>query len=186
MKRLLIVVDMQNGFSRFDQTKHLGEKIKELLNKKIFDTVIATQFINYEGSQYTKILNWHRLITSPDIDLIEGLKADVVIKKNIYTCINDEFIKLLKKSNEGVEPTHVFVCGADTDCCVLKIATDLFEKGIMPVVLMDYCDSNGGPESNKAGRLVMNRLIGRNSLVDGEIKSAEQVDQILFEKSFNG
>jgi len=36
---------------------------------------------------------------------------------------------------------RVFIHGIDTDMCVLKIAMDLFDLGIEPVVLTDCCAS---------------------------------------------
>lgn len=46
MKNLLIVVDMQKGFARYEQTIKLTEKIRNLLESKSFDAVIATKFLN--------------------------------------------------------------------------------------------------------------------------------------------
>ena len=46
MKNILIVVDMQNGFARYEQTIELTEKIEKLLELKIFDVVIGTRFLN--------------------------------------------------------------------------------------------------------------------------------------------
>ncbi len=184
MKKILIVVDIQNGFIRYDQTKKVANKIIDLVNSKVFDTVVATRFKNKEGSQYTKFLNWHRLIDSPDIDLVNGLHPDVVYDKWIYTCINDEFISILKSLNDGELPTHIFICGADTDCCVLKIAADLFEYGIMPLVLSAYCDSNGGPDSHDAGLLVMKRVVGRNSIIADEQISNESLEKMLSDRKY--
>ena len=151
MKNILIVVDIQNGFIRYDQTKELAKKIIHLVDSEVFDSVVATRFLNHEGSQYIKFLNWHRL---------------------------------LEELNDGSTPSHVFLCGADTDCCVLKTSTDLFEKGIMPIVLTDYCNSNGGPNSHEAGLLVMGRLIGKKSIVPGEIHSREDLDKIIAERQY--
>lgn len=184
MKNILIVVDMQNGFNRYEQTQYLAQKVVELTNSNYFDCILATRFLNKEGSQYTKFLNWHRLMKSPEIDLVDGIKADIVIDKWIYTCINHNFLKLLKDINEGELPTHVFVCGADTDCCVLKIATDLFEQGIMPLVLTEYCDSNGGPNSHNAGILVMERLIGKRSLIADKINSKQEIAKLIEDRKY--
>lgn len=182
MKKILIVVDMQNGFNRYEQTKQLGCDIAELTNSGAFDTIIATKFINREGSQYTRILNWHHLMHSPETDLIDGLKYDMVRKKYVYTCVDSHFIKTLCTINGGKKPTHVFIVGTDTDCCVLKIATDLFEKGIWPIVLTDYCNSNGGPQSHEAGKLVLSRLIGERCLVGGKVSGSEQIESLLNER----
>ena len=184
MKNILIVVDIQNGFSRYGQTQVLSKKIAEFSQKGIFDSIIATRFLNREGSQYTKFLNWHRLMESPDIDLVEGIKADKVVDKWIYTCVDDSFMDLLKELNDGEMPTHVFVCGADTDCCVLKTATDIFEKDIMPIVLTSYCASNAGPKSHEAGLLVMSRLIGKKCIVDGEITSKDDLIKLIGERQY--
>ena len=164
MKNILIVVDMQNGFDRYEQTHILAKKVIELTNSGIFDKIIATRFLNKEGSQYTKFINWHRLMSSPDIDLVEGIKADAVVDKWVYTCVTKDFLELLKKC--------------------MKTATDLFEQSIMPIVLTEYCDSNGGPESHKAGIMVMDRLIGRKSIVPDKIKSKEDLVKIIADRQY--
>lgn len=184
MKNILIVVDIQNGFNRYEQTHTLADKIIKLTNSGIFDKIIATRFRNKEGSQYTKFLNWHRLIESPDIELVNGIKADEVVDKWVYTCITDEFMSLLKKLNDGEMPTHVFICGADTDCCVLKTATDVFEQGLMPIVLTEYCDSNAGPKSHEAGLLVMERLIGNKCIVADKISNRKDLNRIIAERQY--
>ena len=184
MNSILIVVDIQNGFTRYGQTQALAKKIVALTNSGLFDKVIATRFLNREGSQYVKFMHWRSLMDSPDIDLVDGIKADKVVDKWIYTCVDDSFMTLLKELNCGEIPTHVFVCGADTDCCVLKTSTDLFEKGIMPLVLTQYCDSNAGPKAHEAGLMVMSRLVGKQSIIDEEIESKETIANIIKEKQY--
>lgn len=169
-KKILIIVDMQNGFARHEETKAVADKIVALTQKGFFDAVIATRFINREGSPYTEILNWHKLMGSPETDLVEGMKVDYVVDKYIYTCVNDGFLNLLSKINGGVLPGSVYICGVDTECCVLKIATDLFEQSVRPVVLLDYCASNGGEVGHNAGIEAMKRLIGTQCMDYGEIK----------------
>ena len=44
MKNILIVVDMQKGFARYKQTQKLAKDIADLLEKNLFDIVIATRF----------------------------------------------------------------------------------------------------------------------------------------------
>ena len=85
MKSILVVVDMQNGFNRYDHMKKLADRVIKITNSNIFDCIIATRFINYEGSQYTKFLNWHRLIDEKDIDLMSNIKYDKVVEKNVYS-----------------------------------------------------------------------------------------------------
>ena len=89
--------------------------------------------------------------------------------------VNSSFIQKLCQLNEGEYPKQVFIVGADTDCCVLTIATALFENNIRPIVLTNYVDSNGGAESNAAGLLCLKRLIGSNQLVDKIITCKEDL-----------
>ena len=103
---------------------------------------------------------------------------DYVVEKYIYNCINANFIQRLCQLNDGTYPEKVFVIGADTDCCVLTIATALFENNIRPVVLTKYCDSNGGESSHKAGILSMERLIGEKQLVDIEPTLKDELNNI--------
>lgn len=184
MKNILIVIDMQNGFNRYEQTQILANKIIELTNSGIFDKIIATRFRNKEGSQYTRIINWRRLIDNNEVELVKGISADIIVDKWIYTCVNDDFMSLLKQCNDGEMPKHVFICGADTDCCVLKTSVDLFEKGLMPIVLTEYCDSNAGPKSHEAGLLVMRRLIGNKCLVSDEISTKQDLENIINNRQY--
>lgn len=177
MKNILILADVQNGFSRIPQTEKLAQSVRELLEREPFDVVIATQFINANDSIYEKLFGWHKLKTAEEIALSPGIQEHTteVVEKSLYTCINPNFLQRLYQLNDGRLPERVFVAGVDTDCCVLKIATDLFENNIRPVVLTRYCHSNGGDASHEAGLLCLRRLIGQKQLCDKEIFSAEDL-----------
>ena len=72
MKKILLVVDMQNGFARYDQTIKLTVKIRKLLERELFDSVIATRFLNDDNSIYEKLFGWKRLKTKEDRELADG------------------------------------------------------------------------------------------------------------------
>ncbi len=177
MKNLLIVIDMQNGFARYDQTKKLTKKIADLLERKLFDSVVATRFLNDDDSMYEKMFGWHRLKTEEERAIAPDIEknVDIVFDKYIYNCVTPNFIQKLCQLNGGEYPEKVFVVGADTDCCVMTIATALFESNIRPVVLTYYCDSNGGPDSHLAGITCMKRLIGSGQLIESEVLSKEDL-----------
>jgi nicotinamidase-related amidase len=59
---------------------------------------------------------------------------------------------------------RVYVAGIDTDMCVLKIAMDLFDRSIEPVVLTDCCASTAGLQAHLAGLAVLSRNIGAKRL----------------------
>jgi hypothetical protein len=48
----------------------------------------------------------------------------------------------------------------DTDMCVLKIAMDLFDADVEPVVLVDCCASTAGLQAHLAGLSILSRNIG--------------------------
>lgn len=159
MKKILICVDVQEGFARSPQTREIANKIVNLTNKHYFDYIIATQFIN-KNRAFANIIKWNHLKNENEIKFVSGLRYDLVEKKHRYTCVDSKFIKILKTVNDEVIPTEVYICGMDTDCCVYKIAIDLFERGIRPIIISDYCQSNGGSKSHTAGLTVLKRNIG--------------------------
>jgi nicotinamidase-related amidase len=58
------------------------------------------------------------------------------------------------------------IVGIDTDMCVLKIAMDLFDIGIEPLVFTDCCASTAGLQAHFAGLAVLSRNIGAMRLRD--------------------
>ena len=179
MKNILIVVDMQEGFLRDAQTKQLKNRVVELFEKNIFDVVIATRFLNEKDSIYEKLFDWKQLEQEERLiskDIMEHV--DYVADKYIYNCVNASFIQRLCQLNEGVYPEKIFVVGVDTDCCVLTIATSLYENNIRPVVLTQYVGSTGGNKSHEAGLLCMKRLIGEKQLSDIIPQSKEDLNKI--------
>jgi nicotinamidase-related amidase len=48
--------------------------------------------------------------------------------------------------------------------CVLKIAMDLFDVGIEPIILTDCCASTAGLQAHLAGLAVLSRNIGAQRL----------------------
>lgn len=180
MKNILIVVDMQEGFLCDEQTKHLKNCVVELLEKNIFDAVIATRFLNEKDSIYEKLFDWKQLEREEERSIPKDVMehVDYVADKYIYNCVNTSFIQRLCQLNEGEYPEKVFVVGVDTDCCVLSIATALYENNIRPVVLTQYVDSTGGNKSHEAGLLCMERLIGEKQLSDVIPQSKEDLNKI--------
>ena len=178
MKTILIAVDMQQGFLKKEHTRQLSEKVEKLLERKIFDVVIGTRFLNASNSMYEKFFQWNELETEEERAIPENLQKhmDYIEDKYIYNCVHGSFIQRLCQLNDGSLPEKVFVIGVDTDCCVLTIATSLFEHNIRPVVLTQYCASNGGKDSHNAGILCMKRLIGEGQVVEEEIRDRESLE----------
>lgn len=159
--RLLLIVDCQNGFVS-DCTRHVLDRIVQLLKGNLYNHVAFTRFLNYPDSPWIRNLQWHRLMDGNETALAPELStwAEVVFNKNTYTAVNDSFLQFLKDR----QINQVDIAGIDTDCCVLKTAVDLFEAGVKPRVLAHYCASNGGEVSHQAALTVLSRLIGARAI----------------------
>ena len=180
MKNILLIVDMQDGFVSCRQTKEVKKRIIDLLDRKIFDVVIATRFLNEKDSIYERLFDWKQLEQEDERVIAKDIMkhVDFVVDKYVYDCVNASFIQRLCQLNDGKYPEKVFVVGVDTDCCVLTIATSLYENNIRPVVLTQYIASNGGKKFNQAGLLCMERLIGKKQLSDIIPQNSEDINKI--------
>lgn len=165
MTSCLLLIDVQNGFVS-KATEHVISRIMSLDCGR-FDHVVASRFVNAEGSPYRRVMGWEKLSSPPETDLIPFVEEAVerVFVKNVYTMANREFLDYLDCCGIDV----VYLCGIDTDCCVLKTAVDLFELDRDVRVLEHYCASNGGPESHEAALRVMGRQISENCIIRGEL-----------------
>lgn len=161
MRECLVIVDVQRGFVS-DKTEYVVPLIAQLTKKRKFDLVVATKFQNSEKSPYINFMDWHGLMTETDQQVMNEIVSvsNIIIPKSTYTCFNDEFEKTIR--NNKID--KLFFVGIDTDCCVLKSASDCFEKNIPFEVLINYCASNGGEVSHKAAITVMERMIGKSTI----------------------
>lgn len=168
MKKILLVIDVQNGFVRTPEVNNTVEKIQTLLDSGEFDFIIATRFLNDSNSTFETQLGWYRLKTTEEQDLDPRIEkyADYVLDKYVYNCVNQSFIQKIIQLNDGHYPEELYLVGLDTDCCVLTSAVALFESGIRPLVLVDFCNSNGGQKSHEAGIFCLKRLIGEDQLIN--------------------
>lgn len=97
MKNISIVVDMQEGFACCEQTKQLRNRVVELLERNIFDAVIATRFLNEKDSIYEKLFGWKHLEQDAERSISKEIMEHVnyVADKYIYNCVNASFIQRL-------------------------------------------------------------------------------------------
>lgn len=162
MKNCIVIIDVQNGFMTNRDTKKLPSKIIELLKNKKFDYIVATKFINKKGGPYDLLMGWHGLMDDKSIELSSEISkiTNKIFEKNIYSCFNDEFLNYIDENKIG----KLYFVGIDTDCCVLKSATDCFERNIPFKVLINYCASNGGESSQEAAIKVLTRMIGKQNM----------------------
>ncbi len=161
----LLVVDVQKGFLN-GYTGHIPGRIVRLIERGMYDPVLFTCFVNLPGGPYHRMLDWHACAGPPETDLAPELEpfaaADRVFVKPGYTGLPNELADLLREL--GTE--RVTIVGIDTDMCVLKVAMDVFDLGIEPVILVDCCASTAGLQAHLAGLAVLARNIGADQLQD--------------------
>ena len=76
--------------------------------------------------------------------------------KNIYSAFSEQ----LKKYISDNKIDNIYLCGIDTECCILKTAFDLFEKGYNVYVLKDYCACTHGKIRHNNAIEILKRNIG--------------------------
>jgi nicotinamidase-related amidase len=163
MTEPLLVVDVQHGFIN-DFTRHVPGRIKRLIEMGEYAPVVFTVFVNTPESPYQRLLGWHGCAGSPEIDLVDEL-VPLASKENVYhkqglTGMPDDLAARLRRDRH----TQMSVVGIDTDMCVLKIAMDLFDMNIEPVILADCCASTAGLQAHLAGLAILSRNIGPHQL----------------------
>lgn len=163
MLDVLLIVDVQVGFIN-PFTHHIPQRLAQLLQTQHFDSVLFTRFINDGEGPYSRFLQWHGCDRDPDIQLVSELQpfaqADLVFSKTGICGLPEELAVYLQQHSIA----QVSIAGIDTDMCVLKIAMDLFDVGIEPIVLADCCASTAGLQAHLAGLAVLSRNIGAQRL----------------------
>jgi nicotinamidase-related amidase len=161
----LLVVDVQKGFLN-PNTEHIPERIERLIDEGDYSPILFTLFENPEGSPYHRFLDWHECQGAPETDLAPRLaafaRAERVFTKPGYAGLPDELAAYLRHN----EVERLTIVGIDTDMCVLKVALDVFDLGIEPIVLVDCCASTAGMQAHLAGLAVLSRNIGPEQLRD--------------------
>ena len=162
----LVIVDVQNGFLN-RQTEPVIEKLGQLLRSHAkFDHIVATKFVNFEGSMYTKMLGWRGMMdkTEQHVHPLVETCAEHIFEKTSYTCFTVEFEEWLW-SNDIKE---LYFVGIETDACVMKCAMDSFDARIPCKVLAHYCASCHGELYHNMAVSIMHNTLGDN-VIEGEI-----------------
>lgn len=160
MKSLLLVIDLQKSFIN-ENTEMLIPKITKLLNENKFEKVVFTRFINSYDSIWFKKLNYTGCMTEESKSLQIDSRSNKVIDKKIYSALGRELITYIKEN----DITKIYLCGIDTECCVLKTAFDLFENAYDVYMLKDYCACMNGNERHNNAIEILQRNIGYDKVI---------------------
>jgi len=161
----LLVVDVQHGFIN-PFTQHIPARIARLIAEGSWDPILFTKFINIEGGPFHRFIGWHDCTLPPETDLVPEMapwvREELVFSKPGSVGISSELASYLREH----EIERITIVGIDTDMCVLKIAMDVFDMTIQPIILTDCCASTAGLQSHLAGLAVLARNIGAQQLRD--------------------
>lgn len=160
MKKLLLVIDAQKSFIN-EITEPYVKKIQELVNSNKYEKVAFTKFISSKDSIWYKKLKYKGCITEDNQAIMIDTKNNEVFEKTIYSAVNNELVKYIKEND--VE--QIYLCGFDTDACVLKTALDLFENNYEVYVLKEYCMSGAGQKIHNDTIENLKRLIGKKYVI---------------------
>lgn len=156
---------MQNGFINQNTAGVVDNILRAKRGLKISKCVFS-KFINYDGSIFSESLNWCKMKSEEEQEIVIPVeKEDIVINKTQYSALTQEMRDLLHKEKYD----RVYLCGLETDACVLATAFDLYDFGINPIVLADCCASTKGTEYHVAALKIMERSFGKmnvKSLLD--------------------
>ena len=84
--------------------------------------------------------------------------------------------------------TQIYLCGIDTECCVLKTAFDLFENEYDVYVLKDYCACMNGETRHNNALDILKRKYEKVKEEDGYLKvydidNCEEIVDYLFKNN---
>jgi nicotinamidase-related amidase len=166
-KPVLVVVDVQNGFVT-EHSQPVVPVIVDLVRRwqATLGDVVFTRYLNYPDSPFERLIGWTEMTDGPATELVTELAPYVgprtpVIDKYIYTLFTPEGTQLVDERGW----TDLYICGIDTEVCVLKTAADAFEHNLTPWILKDACASHSGLKAHNAGLLIAARFIGANQIM---------------------
>ena len=100
-------------------------------------------------------------MTEKDRNIVIDTKNYKIIEKRVYTAYNDELKSYIDSNNIKT----IYLCGIDTDACVLKTALDLFENNLDVKVIEDCSMSHSGIEYHNFAINMLRKLIGNQNVI---------------------
>lgn len=145
---ILLAVDVQKEFRDQDgRYERIVSYIQNAAGK--YDRVYATVCANRPDSPFVKNKVW--------FDCIGGVEPLAFQPDAAFVKYGYGFLDYSWLSPED----HYDIIGFNTDCCVLKVALDLFDRGYDFHVLTEYCYSSSGGEEHRRGVAVLKDLLGQ-------------------------
>lgn len=159
-EKLLIVIDVQSAFVN-DSTKDTVKSIEEIVNSGKFENIVFTRFINSKENVIYKKLGYTECIDEKSRKIVIETKDYPVVDKTTYTAYSKKIVDYINKENI----TEIYLCGFDTDCCVLKTMLDFFENGYDVKMIENCTASSGGNELDMYAKGIIKRNCGEDAII---------------------
>lgn len=163
MSKVLLIIDMQNGFSGAFKTG-VVERIESYIRSGVYDSIVFTKFVNKPDSCFSRRLGYADMQENSGADLSICSKlqpyAVSVIEKHGYSAVKSQNFSRYVSHED-----HVYVCGVETDASVLATLFDLFDLGYNFTLLQDAVSSEGLRPQDAAFSII-HRNIGVSELED--------------------
>ena len=144
----LLIVDVQNGFIN-EHTRHLPGAIAQFIQTHSFGSVIATAYCNTPSNACFRLGGWTDCMeNTPSAELVPEIKPYVsrIFKKHTFSGLTSLMREYLADNNFE----KIYICGVNTDCCVLATAFSLYDNLIDCCVIEDLCASTLGEQKHNA------------------------------------
>ncbi|KKU83517.1 MAG: Isochorismatase hydrolase family protein [Microgenomates group bacterium GW2011_GWA2_47_8] len=163
--KALLIIDLQKYLIN-ENTESLPTKIANFIEKHKFDYTLFFQFYNSPNSNFVKIHNWNHMFGPPETDMVDELSKYItrnnLFKKYSFSVFGVEGFNEFMKSNLINE---LYLCGIDTDACVLLSEMEAFGKGYDAKVIEDLCASHWGIEYHRRAIDLIKRNLGKQAII---------------------
>lgn len=160
MNKLLVVIDVEKDFIN-EYTKDIVSKIDNLVKENKYEYVIFTKFVNSYDSPFYKVIGYKGCMCEDGCEIVVDTTSFLVFEKRGYTAYTKEIKDFI--IDNGIN--EVYLCGIDTDQCVLKTAVDMFEDNINVKVLSDYSMSHSGNDYHEYAIKMLKKFIGKDNVL---------------------
>lgn len=169
--KALLVIDLQKYLIN-ESTEPLPEKIAKFIEKHKFDYTLFFQFFNSPNSNFVKIHKWNKMFGPPETDIVDELTKYLtennLFKKHSFSIFRAEGFNEFMKGNPINE---LYLCGIDTDACVLSSEMEAFEKGYDAKIIEDLCASHSGIEYHQKAIDLIKKNLGKQAIINSNFFS---------------
>lgn len=160
--QILFIVDIQPVFLINKKLKKLPSRIYNHINKNNYDYIFSFGFVNSQNSPFVRFWKWNKSMKNSKESLLFPIlqnSSNYVIWKNTFSCLNQELLSILEKIQFNKYHDQIYICGVDTDICVLSTCLDLFINNYDIYLLAKLCGSDKGHFSHMRAIKILKNIL---------------------------